>query len=309
MFQIFRPASPSSPSHDPFMTSPSTSRSHPHLRGSSRSPSPPGTPPFPGPGIDSIPDTVGGLGVLFAEEEEDGFSSQPTVPNPYAASSSSDEEIEPELDQIAEVRRSLRQPLSERAKKGWIAHHSVFPPSSSSSASESDKDTEAETDDEPAPSSDLREPLLGHQEERSSDTIPARLQVYHGRFGHWEREGLRKHKGGSKGPLIFNGRRRVPSALAIFNTWCCDRVVFRVGTNRCEPLAGSSLMLGPHRSPSLKTVPDTTPSSSFCSHPTCSHLAAVIPSALTADGPNSPARNSSSNTVVPICLRLVGVRC
>lgn len=25
--------------------------------------------------------------------------------------------------------------------------------------------------------------------------VPVRLQVYHGRFGHWEREGLRKYKG------------------------------------------------------------------------------------------------------------------
>jgi len=139
---------------------------------------------------------VGGLGVLFSEEEEE-YPSQPSVPNPYAASSSSDEELEDDLDRVAEVRRSLRQPVSARAKKGWIAHQSVFPPSSSSSASLSDKETEDETDDEAVPSTSLHEPLLGHDdEERLAVKIPARLQVYHGRFGHWEREGLRKHKGG-----------------------------------------------------------------------------------------------------------------
>jgi hypothetical protein len=182
------------------MASPSASRSHPHLRGSSRSPSIPGTPPFPGPGLDSIPDMDGGLGVLFAaaeDVEEDGFPTQPTVPNPYAASSSSDEELEQDLAQVAEIRRSLRQPISDRAKKGWIAHQSVFPPSSSSSASESEKETEDETDDEGPPPPDLREPLLGNQDERPAPTIPIKLQVYHGRFGHWEREGLRKRKGKS----------------------------------------------------------------------------------------------------------------
>lgn len=47
---------------------------------------------------------------------------------------------------------------------------------------------------------DLEEPLLGPDDmdndggERSGK-VPIRLQVYNGRFGHWEREGLRKYKG------------------------------------------------------------------------------------------------------------------
>jgi hypothetical protein len=45
---------------------------------------------------------------------------------------------------------------------------------------------------------DLEEPLLGPDElERTRGArgkVPVRLQVYHGRFGHWEREGLRKYK-------------------------------------------------------------------------------------------------------------------
>jgi hypothetical protein len=46
---------------------------------------------------------------------------------------------------------------------------------------------------------DMEEPLLGPEDlDRrgvGKVTIPNRLQVYHGRFGHWEREGLRKYKG------------------------------------------------------------------------------------------------------------------
>lgn len=42
----------------------------------------------------------------------------------------------------------------------------------------------------------LDEPLLGPDEITQMTTrVPVRLQVYHGRFGHWEREGLRKYKG------------------------------------------------------------------------------------------------------------------
>lgn len=75
-----------------------------------------------------------------------------------------------------------------------MAHQSVFPPSSSSSADESDKETEAETDDE-APPANLHEPLLNEDTHVRATKAPVRLQVYHGRFGHWEREGLRKYKG------------------------------------------------------------------------------------------------------------------
>jgi hypothetical protein len=49
--------------------------------------------------------------------------------------------------------------------------------------------------DEP---NDLEEPLLGPDEldaQGRATKVPVRLQVYHGRFGHWEREGLRKYKG------------------------------------------------------------------------------------------------------------------
>ncbi len=270
--QIFRPPSPSSPSHDPFLPSPTPSRSgQPHLPGSSRSPSPSArTPPFPGRGIEGIPDIDDGLGsgigvgLLFAGPDEQASRRSSVkvkdkvkmaVPNPYAPTSSeSDEEIEVDLDEVASVRRSLLRPkppasksVSERSKKGWLAHQSVFPPSSSSSSSEteSEKATEAETDEDDrsrmmgksrqeaksrsrqaeeieeededllSPSelyrvsikttpynvtTDLEEPLLGSDEledERDGrrGKVPVRLHVYHGRFGHWEREGLRKYKG------------------------------------------------------------------------------------------------------------------
>lgn len=187
------------------------------------------------------------------------------VPNPYAPSSSeSEDDIEPGLDEVESIRRSLRQPArrppattSDRSKKGWLAHQSVFPPSSSSSSEteESDKQTEDESDEEAEersrmmgrsraakakgakgrvsqarhrseeaddeldeyalsasevrranigggqrgqPPEDLEEPLLGPDEmdENGRTTrVPVRLQVYHGRFAHWEREGLRKYKG------------------------------------------------------------------------------------------------------------------
>ena len=94
------------------------------------------------------------------DKDKDKDKVKAAVPNPYAPSSSeSDEEIEADLDEVATVRRSLLRPqppaiksASERAKKGWLAHQSIFPPSSSSSLSssenESDKETESETDED-----------------------------------------------------------------------------------------------------------------------------------------------------------------
>ena len=200
--QIFRPASPNLSSHDPFLPSPSASQSHPHLRGSSRSPSPTRTPPFPGPGINGIPnidDGFGsGVGLLFADESDVPVPA--ALPNPYAPSSSSSDEVEVDLDEVAAVRRSLLMPkaVSDRAKKGWLAHQSVFPPSSSTS--ESDKETESDSGDEAPGDANLEQPLLDPDEldhvlEQPRSKIPVRLHLYHGRFGHWEREGLRKYKG------------------------------------------------------------------------------------------------------------------
>ncbi|ODN76186.1 hypothetical protein L202_06106 [Cryptococcus amylolentus CBS 6039] len=256
--QIFRPQTPPSPTHDPFIPSPSISSSNPHLAGS-RSPSQSGmrTPPFPGPGIEGISDmdnAMGsssvGVGVLFAGPDDDHPHPQESlsrsandgrgrsrIPNPYESSSEDSDadgnEAEMDLDQVETVRRSLlrphpeqqqRQPLSERAKKGWLAHQSVFPPSSSSSDDESDKETESESDFEestiagngrkgrrqseidsnmydagtmPAAynvQTNMEEPLLGAEDGDRLDRVPVRLQVYHGRFGHWDREGLRKYK-------------------------------------------------------------------------------------------------------------------
>ncbi|WVO23456.1 uncharacterized protein IAS62_004810 [Cryptococcus decagattii] len=264
--QIFRSPSPSSPTHNPFIPSPSVNASHPHLPGS-RSPSrsPTRTPPFPGAGIEDIPDidgTVGassiGVGLLF-DGPEDDYQAKPQesliqpavefggnkgkersrIPNPYESSSESEDEDEGEpemgLDEVDTVRRSLlrphpqqqlRKPLSERAKKGWLAHQSVFPPSSSSSSeNESEKETESESGDDesrvmnggrgesyeagvdssnlygtqtiPAAYNvvtNLEEPLLAEEDGRRESRVPVRLHVYHGRFGHWEKEGLRKYK-------------------------------------------------------------------------------------------------------------------
>ncbi|WRT63851.1 uncharacterized protein IL334_000776 [Kwoniella shivajii] len=280
--QIFRSPSPPSPSHDPFLPSPSITSSHPHLAGGSRSPSPHRTPPFPGPGIEGIPDIDEsaaesglGVGLLFAAPEDSGpknssdasRGNERSIPNPYAASSSEseveeeEEEGEPEidLDEVATVRRSLLKPsihqqkksVYQRSKKGWLAHQSVYPASSSSSGEEdedSDKQTESESEEEIpkmggnrrksrsrsrdkdddndndqdqtqgyllSPSelynvsaglhdaqdipSNLEEPLLGPDDldegrGQRRGRVPVRLQVYHGRFGHWEREGLRKYK-------------------------------------------------------------------------------------------------------------------
>lgn len=263
--QIFRSPSPSSPTHDPFIPSPSLNASHPHLPGS-RSPSrsPTRTPPFPGAGIEAIPDIDGtmgassvGVGLLFDGPEDDdqpkpqeSFTQPPVgfggnkgkersrIPNPYESSSESEDEDEGEpemaLDEVDTVRRSLlrphpqqqREPLSERAKKGWLAHQSVFPPSSSSSSDdESDKETESESGDGesrftnggqglyeggadssnlydtrtiPAAynvATNLEEPLLAEEDGQRESRVPVRLHVYHGRFGHWEKEGLRKYKG------------------------------------------------------------------------------------------------------------------
>jgi hypothetical protein len=194
-----------------------------------------------------------------------GRHMESSIPNPYSRSSSEseedDEEIEPDLEEVDNMRRSLRaspavglgkkkEPMSERAKKGWLAHQSIFPPSSSSSSEtdESEKETEEESESDErvgmmgrsrrvkskprqeeidvedededeadghmlsaaelqdtrrpqVPGDYLDEPLLGPDELDQVRTggggngkVPIRLQVYHGRFGHWEREGLRKYK-------------------------------------------------------------------------------------------------------------------
>ena len=138
-----------------------------------------------------------------------------------------------DIDQVATVRRSLlrpppppqqQKPLSERARRGWLAHQSVFPPSSSSEDEEESDESEANSvigdmdeingyqlslselakiniGQQAVAVHSLEEPLLGpdelDQERTGGMKVPVRLQVYHGRFGHWEREGLRKYKGRS----------------------------------------------------------------------------------------------------------------
>ena len=219
------------------------------------------------------------------------------VPNPYAASSSeSEEEVEVDLDEVATIRRSLSRsqpaigkPVSQRAKKGWLAHQSIFPPSSSSSSeSESEKETEDETGDDepsrkmgksrqtnasrsrdressedaaedgyllsqselhqvsikPAPNngaSDLEEPLLGPDDlEAERDgrrgKVPVRLQVYHGRFGHWQREGLRKYKGECVSLESYVGltKRRLwfLGSMVDNSAWCGRWALLRLGIHR-----------------------------------------------------------------------------
>jgi hypothetical protein len=115
-----------------------------------------------------------------------------SIPNPYAAS---DSEEELDMDQVASVRQSLiRPPVPERSKKGWLAHQSIFPPSSSSSTSgASDKNTEEDSDPgEAEEMNNLNEPLVGP--EAYQVTVPIRLHIYQGRFGHWD-EGLRTYRG------------------------------------------------------------------------------------------------------------------
>jgi hypothetical protein len=109
-------------------------------------------------------------------------------PNPYPES---DDELD--LDEVDAIRRSLiKETMSERKRRGWLAHQSVFPPSSSSSSSStSDKRTEEGSVGE-ADDNGLEEPLL---DTHPLSTLPSRLHVYRGRFGHWEGEGLRKYKG------------------------------------------------------------------------------------------------------------------
>lgn len=230
-------SAPASPSHDPFLASPTASKSGRQLNESATSRSTQSrssTPPFPGPGIGGIPSVTSngdncypgssaGGGLLF-----DGTSSGSTVtdhereqavPNPYGASSDSEGEIEADLDRVAAMRRSLRSGASaaagpsDRGKKGWLAYQSVFPSSSSSESSHDSKASDCEDDSfgyNQAPQgyhlsgvpqlegdrSALEEPLLGADDVAHLTTrVPVRLQVYRGRFGHWEREGLRKYKG------------------------------------------------------------------------------------------------------------------
>lgn len=256
-----RPSRPASPPH-PFLPSPTASESRSRLT-ESRTPSSPGTPPFPGPGLDGIPSiddmeasatSLSGIGVGLLFDAPDGSGGDPRgsstparhaqIPDPYGASSDSEGEIELDLDRVAEARRSLLKPTPAaprdgRSRKGWLAHHSVFPSSSSSEASESDKETEDESvvhqrfglmgqsRRQPPPATPipvstayqyaLDEPLLGPDEVAQMTTrVPVRLQVYHGRFGHWEREGLRKYKGELTPPRLANSTD--PAFLALWLT-------------------------------------------------------------------------------------------
>lgn len=219
-------ASPSASMNGPQLHESVTSQSTP-----SRS----STPPFPGPGIEGIPSVTSdegtsyqdgstGVGLLFDGTSSGGTATEHgrrhAVPDPYGPSSDSEGELEADLDRVAAMRRSLRNSgsaaagPSNRGKKGWLAYQSVFPSSSSSDSSRASKDSDPEEDDsfgyDRAPQnhqlgsvpqlegdrSALEEPLLGADDVAHLTTrVPVRLQVYRGRFGHWEREGLRKYKG------------------------------------------------------------------------------------------------------------------
>lgn len=163
-------------------------------------------------------------GLLFDGTSSGGTATEHgkhhAVPDPYGPSSDSEGEIETDLDRVAAMRRSLRGGVpaapgpSDRGKKGWLAYQSVFPSSSSSESSRNSKESDPEEDEsfgyDQAPQgyhvgavpqlegdrSALEEPLLGADDVAHLTTrVPVRLQVYRGRFGHWEREGLRKYRG------------------------------------------------------------------------------------------------------------------
>lgn len=241
---------PTSASHDPFLASPSASKSGPQLHNSVESESitsRSSTPPFPGPGIDGIPSinddsssSAGGL--LFDGTSSGGTATERgrnhTVPDPYGPSSDSEGEIETDLDRVAAVRRSLRGGApgisgpNGKGKRGWLAYQSVFPSSSSSESSHDSKNSGQEEDEsfgyDHAPQgyhvgsvpqlegdrSALEEPLLGADDVAHLTTrVPVRLQVYRGRFGHWEREGLRKYRGELLGHMEPN--------LQILASWLC----------------------------------------------------------------------------------------
>jgi hypothetical protein len=64
--------------------------------------------------------------------------------------------------------------------------------------------------------------------------VPVRLQVYHGRFGHWEREGLRKYKGRCfyLWCMLADHRPRVPRSVAHIASCCTDWPDVCVGLDR-----------------------------------------------------------------------------
>jgi hypothetical protein len=253
-----------------------------------------------------------GVGLLFADghsDDEDCHNRatssnrvnrtriQADLPNPYAASSSSDDDMEADLDQVETVRRSLL--ANKRTKKGWLAHQSVFPPSSSSSASESDKDTEPESDEgEMEPPSNLQEPLLGPDEMRGgpSTQIPVRLQVYHGRFAHWEREGLRKYKGGSKWRNELIPRLWGPGIMAHIMSRRSHRTHFRLGTYRvCS-----------RRTKSISPISDPTPPSAHRPSHSTTHTSACVPVLSAPHRQTGPHGDLGRDTILPVSLWLVG---
>lgn len=332
------------------------------------------------------------MGLLFADPTEPAAPRsvaaktkdkvKAAVPDPYAESSSpeSHEEIEADLDEVAQVRRSLlrpkpssSKPVSERAKKGWLAHQSVFPPSSSSSSSptESDKETEDETDEDersrmmgrsrqktrsqsrdaeaaeddedvegymlsppelyrasmkPPPynaASDLEEPLLGPDEledERDGrrGKVPVRLQVYHGRFGHWEREGLRKYKGEQRGASRLARaadmpRLWLPGAMVDRSDRRDHRAGFRLGVHRCQSslLALSRCLISPASSRRLKPLSTIDrPSPPPPSHPSSTFLDSPpgVPVTPPQDSSPGPPSHSGRHPVLSVSLWLVGAR-
>jgi hypothetical protein len=139
----------------------------------------------------------GSIGLLFAEHN---------TGSPHAKrlelDAPSDSEDELDLDEVARIRRlDVVAPPSERAKRGWLAHQSVFPPSASSeSSSQTEKDTESASDDvndgEDGGSDEpegLNIPLLGDGFPHLAP--PARLQVSDGRFAHWDASRIKKYHG------------------------------------------------------------------------------------------------------------------
>lgn len=122
-------------------------------------------------------------------------------PNSSPSSSSDEGEKETESDTEDERSRMMgRSRQRPRGKSQEVVEEADDDPEGYM-LSQSEMFTATSATREADMRTDLEEPLLGPEDlDRrgiGKVTIPNRLQVYHGRFGHWEREGLRKYKGGS----------------------------------------------------------------------------------------------------------------
>lgn len=101
----------------------------------------------------------------------------------------------------------------------------------------------------------------------------------------------------------------VPGALASFSAWSGFGPLFHVGIDKCGLLELCTLMSVAYRSTSITTIHNTLAPFVVRSGDSCACFTSSFPLVAAKNGSTSSPGNIRGDPILPVCLRVVGIRC